>query len=50
MPTLEERFWAKVDKRADDECWPWLAARIKDKAGSIGARIATTITTSACME
>lgn len=18
------RFWAKVDRRADDECWPWL--------------------------
>ena len=22
-PTLEERFWAKVDKRGDDECWMW---------------------------
>ncbi len=25
--TLEERFWAKVDKRASDECWPWLGAK-----------------------
>lgn len=22
---LEEKFWAKVDKRGPDECWPWLA-------------------------
>lgn len=21
-----ERFWAKVDRRADDECWPWLGS------------------------
>jgi len=25
---LEVRFWAKVDKRADNECWPWLASTI----------------------
>jgi hypothetical protein len=24
---LEERYWEKVDKRGDDECWPWLAAK-----------------------
>lgn len=24
--TLEERFWAKVDKRGPNECWPWLAS------------------------
>lgn len=24
-----ERFWAKVDKRGPDECWPWLGARSK---------------------
>lgn len=23
MP-LEERFWSRVDRRGDDECWPWL--------------------------
>lgn len=25
-PTFEERFWAKVDRRGDDDCWPWLAS------------------------
>lgn len=27
MASLAERFWSKVDRRGDDECWPWLAAR-----------------------
>ena len=22
---LEERFWTKVERRADGECWPWTA-------------------------
>lgn len=26
-PTAEERFWAKVAKRGEDECWPWLACK-----------------------
>lgn len=25
--SVEERFWAKVDKRGPDECWPWLGSR-----------------------
>lgn len=25
--TNEQRFWAKVDRRGPDECWPWLAYR-----------------------
>jgi hypothetical protein len=25
--TLEDRFWAMVDRRAADECWPWLGAK-----------------------
>jgi hypothetical protein len=24
---LEVRFWAKVDRRGPDECWPWLGAK-----------------------
>jgi HNH endonuclease len=23
----ERRFWAKVEQRAPDECWPWLAGK-----------------------
>ena len=23
--TVEERFWPRVDKRAENECWSWLA-------------------------
>lgn len=24
-PTFEARFWSKVEKRGEDECWPWKA-------------------------
>lgn len=27
MSSVEERFWAKVDKRGPDECWEWGASR-----------------------
>lgn len=23
---LEERFWERVDRRGDDECWPWVGS------------------------
>lgn len=26
---LEERFWAKVDKKGEDECWEWKAGKYK---------------------
>jgi hypothetical protein len=29
MKPIEERFWAKVDKRGDNECWPWKGAADK---------------------
>lgn len=25
--SLSDRFWAKVDRRGPDECWPWTATR-----------------------
>lgn len=27
------RFWSKVDRRADDECWPWLGSLDRDGYG-----------------
>lgn len=29
--SLEDRFWPKVDRRGDDECWPWLAGTIRQR-------------------
>lgn len=34
-PALEARFWAKVDKRGPDECWPWMASKSKYGYGNI---------------
>lgn len=32
MSELSARFWSKVDRRGQNECWPWLAAvRRKDE-------------------
>ncbi len=42
IPPIEIRFWSKVDRRSDEECWPWMASvRRKDEgygAFSIGGR------------
>lgn len=27
--STEERFWAHVDRRGEDECWPWLAQKTR---------------------
>lgn len=35
-PSLEERFWSKVDCRGLDECWPWNAA-VRNKDEGYGA-------------
>lgn len=34
-PTLEERFWAKVDVRGPDDCWEWQAGRGHDGYGRV---------------
>jgi hypothetical protein len=37
--SVEERFWAKVDKSAGPEaCWPWTAARAQDNYGHFSLR------------
>lgn len=33
--TLEERFWKKVDKRGEDECWPWLGDKTANGYGQL---------------
>lgn len=35
MP-LEDRIWAMVDRRGDDECWPWTGATNKAGYGMYG--------------
>lgn len=34
--TLDDRFWAKVDRRGDDECWTWTGAVDTTGYGRIG--------------
>lgn len=33
--SIEERFWSKVDKRGEDECWLWTAAVYVDGYGRL---------------
>jgi hypothetical protein len=33
--SLEERFWEKVDRRGDEECWPWMASTCGQGYGQI---------------
>lgn len=35
--TLENRLWAKIDKRSENECWPWLANKNNKGYGMIRA-------------
>lgn len=35
-PSLEERFWEKVDKRGPDECWSWTGSRNGAGYGKLG--------------
>lgn len=34
-----KNFWHHVDRRGDDECWPWIGARCSKGYGSGRARI-----------
>lgn len=35
---LEGRFWPKVERRGEDECWPWLAGLTRDGYGTVTDR------------
>ena len=34
-----DRFWSKVDRRTDDECWPWLAGLHSAGYGAFGVHM-----------
>lgn len=38
MFDLDEKFWAKVDIRGDDECWEWLGAVTSEGYGKVKRR------------
>lgn len=37
---IEDRFWEKVDKKSDNECWAWLASISRDGYGCFGSDLA----------
>lgn len=38
-PAREDRFWAKVDRRGPDECWPWIGGGEKSGYGCFGFQV-----------
>jgi hypothetical protein len=48
--TVAERFWAKVDRRGPDECWPWLGSKITSGYGNIRYGYRTHIATHVVLE
>lgn len=34
--SLERDFWPKVDRRGDDDCWPWIACLDRNGYGRMG--------------
>lgn len=35
---VEERFWQKVNKKSNDECWEWIGSKLKKGYGSFDSR------------
>jgi hypothetical protein len=35
-PSLLSRYWSKVNRRSDSECWPWNGARTPEREGEHG--------------
>lgn len=46
-PTLEKRFWPKVDRRGPDDCWEWHGSKVRGYGqlgnGAKGTLLATRI-------
>ena len=43
-PNLEARFWPKVVRTGDDECWTWIAAKNRQGYGVIGLSMSKSTT------
>lgn len=43
MQAALDRFWAKVDKRGPEECWPWTAGKTKAGYGVFHPRKPLTV-------
>lgn len=41
---LIERFWSKVDRKGENECWPYLPCKGKNKYGEFRAKYGATFT------
>ncbi len=35
LPDFVERFWQKVERRGDAECWPWCGAKVASGRGQV---------------
>lgn len=35
-PAVRERFWSKIRRGADNECWPWTASKTRHGYGHFG--------------
>jgi hypothetical protein len=52
FPSIHDRLWSKVDRRGDDECWPWTSSLNKAGYGrfyyggtmTVGHRVAYILT------
>jgi hypothetical protein len=44
---IRSRFWDKVDRRGDDECWPWLAGHTCCGYGAFRVEGVTTLASRA---
>jgi len=36
IASIEDRFWKKVNKAGEDDCWEWMATKTRGGYGSIG--------------
>lgn len=41
-PTLQERYWSKVDRRGPNECWPWTGCTSTGSKGRAGYGLINT--------